>query len=376
MQYRKFGNTGAEISVLGFGCMRLPEIRKDDKSYIDEDLAMPMLMRAYELGINYFDSAPYYCNSNSESAMGRALKSVRDKIYLSTKIPMEKYEKKGDFRKQLENSLAKMETDYVDFYHFWGINKATADKINKNDIMSEVRECREQGLLRHISFSFHDAPESVKYIIDGVPGLESILCQYNLLDRSNEAMLEYAKEKGLGTAVMGPVGGGRLSPPTGLYEKLTGKKSSATYEVALRFVMGNPNISCALSGMETVEMLEKNVKIADIAGEITAEEWARLGEAMEEVAKFRDLYCTGCKYCMPCPAGIDIPKLFEFYTHVNVYGLGEGIKGSYKWYKKNPWGEGKTFAHCVDCGSCEKKCPQKLSIRKELERVCEVLENL
>jgi predicted aldo/keto reductase-like oxidoreductase len=97
---------------------------------------------------------------------------------------------------------------------------------------------------------------------------------------------------------------------------------------------------------------------------------------MEEVAKLRDLYCTGCKYCMPCPAGIDIPKLFEFYIHQHVYGLGEGIKGSYQWYKKNPWGEGKLFEHCTDCGACEGKCPQKLPVRKELKRVCEVLENL
>ncbi|MCL2634811.1 MAG: aldo/keto reductase [Oscillospiraceae bacterium] len=376
MQYRKFGNTGLDISALGFGCMRLPEIEKGGKHYIDEDLAFPMLMRAWELGVNYFDSAPYYCNKNSEYATGRALKSVRDKVYFSTKIPMEEYKEKGDLRRVLERSLEKMETDYIDFYHFWGINKNTADKIVKNDIMSEVRECQEQGLLRFMSFSFHDASENMKYIIDNVPGLASVLCQYNLLDRSNEDMIEYAHSKGVGTVIMGPVGGGRLSPPTDLYEKLAGKKSSATYEVAMRFVLGNPSVSCALAGMETMEMLEGNVKVANVAGEITADEWVQLGQAMEEVAKFRDLYCTGCKYCMPCPAGIDIPKLFEFYTHVNVYGLGEGIRGTYKWYKKNPWGEGKTFEHCTGCGVCETKCPQKLAVQKELERVCGVLENL
>jgi predicted aldo/keto reductase-like oxidoreductase len=376
MQYREFGKTGLKVSVLGFGCMRLPEIEKDGKHYIDEDKAFPMLMRGYELGINYFDTGCRYCHGNSESAMGRALKSVRDKIYFSTKIPMEDYKKKGDLRRMLEAALKELETDYVDFYHFWGINKGTADNILKNDIMSEVRECKEQGLLRHMSFSFHDAPESIKYIIDNIDGLASMLCQYNLLDRSNEEMIAYAHEKGLGTAVMGPVGGGRLSPPTDLYKKLTGKESNATYEVALRFVMGNPNVSIALSGMQTMEMLEKNVAVANIAEQITAEEATALGKAMDEVAKFRELYCTGCKYCMPCPAGIDIPKIFEFYTHVNVYGLGEGIRGPYQWYKKNPWGEGKTAADCTKCGACMTKCPQKLEIPKELERVCQVLENL
>jgi predicted aldo/keto reductase-like oxidoreductase len=375
MQYRKFGTTGIEISALGFGAMRLPEIQKGEAYYIDEDKAYPLLQKAQELGINYFDSAPYYCHKNSEQAMGRALKAVRAKVYLSTKLPFEEYKKKGDLRRVLERSLEKMETDYVDFYHFWGINKGTADTIMKEDIMAEVHALKEEGLLRFISFSFHDAPESIKYIVDNLD-FASLLCQYNLLDRSNENMIAYAFQKGIGTVVMGPVGGGRLSPPSDLYEKLTGKKSSSTYELALRFVLGNPSVSCALSGMETMEMLEKNVAVADNADEITADEWREISKAMEETAKLRDLYCTGCKYCMPCPANIDIPKLFEYYTHTNVYGLGEGIKGSYKFYKKNPWGEGKIFADCTDCGACETKCPQKLNIRKELERVCGVLEAL
>ena len=375
MQYRKFGNTGVDISVLGFGAMRLPEIQTGEEFAIDEEKAYPMLMRAYELGVNYFDSAPYYCHSNSEAAMGRALKSVRDKVYLSTKIPFGEYKNTGDVRRFLERSLKNMETDYVDFYHFWGINKDTADDIVKWDVMSEVNKLKEEGLIRHMSFSFHDAPEGMKHIIDHLP-LASVLCQYNILDRSNEKMIAYAKQKGLGTVVMGPVGGGRLSAPTDLYEKLTGKKSRATYELALRYVMGNPDVCCALSGMGNMDMLEKNVVVANIAGEISADEWVKLGEAMEEVGKFRDLYCTGCKYCMPCPAGIDIPQIFEFYTHVNVYGLAEGIRDKYKWYKKNPWGEGKTVADCTECGLCETKCPQKLLIRTELKRVCGVLEAL
>ncbi|MCL2078312.1 MAG: aldo/keto reductase [Oscillospiraceae bacterium] len=376
MQYRKFGNTGIEISVLGFGAMRLPEIQTGEEYSIDAGKAYPMLMRAYELGVNYFDTAPYYCHKNSEEATGKALKTIRDKVYISTKIPFGEYKKTGDLRRFLERSLKKLETDYVDFYHFWGINKGTADDIIKNNVMDEVRQCKDEGLIRHMSFSFHDEAANMKYIIDKVEGLASVLCQYNILDRSNEDMIAYARSKGLGTVAMGPVGGGRLSPPTDLYEKLTGKKSTATYELALRYVMGNPDICCALAGMENLDMLEKNVKVANIAGEITAEEWADLGDAMKEVAKLRDLYCTGCKYCMPCPEKIDIPQIFEFYIHTHVYGLGEGIRGKYKWYKKNPWGEGKTAADCSHCGLCETKCPQKLEIRKELKRVCEVLENL
>ncbi|MCL2051933.1 MAG: aldo/keto reductase [Lachnospiraceae bacterium] len=375
MQYRKFGNTGIDISILGFGAMRLPEIQKGDDFFIDEEKAFPLMQKAQELGVNYFDSAPYYCHKNSEAAMGKALKGLRDKVYLSTKLPFAEYKAKGDVRRILEGSLKRMETDYVDFYHFWGINKGTAETIIKDDIMAEVNELKEEGLLKFISFSFHDAPENIKFIVDNLD-FASILCQYNLLDRSHEEMIEYTYNKGLGTVIMGPVGGGRLSPPTDLYQKLTGKKSNATYELALRFVLGNPNVSCALSGMENMDMLEKNVAVANNAGEITETEWTELKAAMEEVAKLRDLYCTGCKYCMPCPASIDIPKLFEYYIHTNVFGLGDGIRGSYQFYKKSPWGEGKTFADCTDCGLCETKCPQKLSIRKELERVCAVLEAL
>ncbi|MDR2547698.1 MAG: aldo/keto reductase [Lachnospiraceae bacterium] len=377
MQYRKFGNTGIDISVLGFGVMRIPQIQKGEKHYIDEDKALPLLYRAYELGVNYFDSAPLYCNGNSEGAMGKALASVRDKVYLSTKLVFNEYEKKGDLRRALEKSLERIGTDYIDFYHFWGINKGTADAIIENDMMAEIAECKEQGLLRHMSFSFHDAAENMKYIIDNVE-LASVLCQYNLLDRSNEEMIAYARQQGLGTVIMGPVGGGRLSPPSELYEKLLGKKSTATYELALRYVLGNPNVDCALSGMETLEMLEKNVEVANNAGSISTDEWEQLGEAMQEVAKLRELYCTGCRYCLPCPAEIDIPRLFEIYTHAHVYGLGEGMRGPYKEYKLSSWsGEiGTTFADCTGCGTCETKCPQKIKIQSELERVCKVLEAL
>lgn len=376
MQYRKFGNTGIKISTLGFGAMRLPEKEINGQWFIDEDLALPLLMRAFELGVNYFDTAPYYLHKNSETTLGKALKSVRDKVYLSTKIPMENYKKKGDFRRCLEQSLTKMQTDYIDFYHFWGINKGTAEQINANDIMKEVLECKEQGLLRFMSFSFHDAPENIKFIIDNVPGLSSILCQYNLLDRSNEDMIDYARDKGLGTVIMGPVGGGRLSAPADLYKKLTGKESNATYELALRFVLGNQNVNCALSGMGSMQMLEQNVEIANKSSEITAEEWNQIAGAMEQLSKFNELYCTGCGYCQPCPSNINIPKIFQMYTYHNVYGLSEGAKGEWWWYKNNPENKGKTYDDCATCGQCEEKCPQKLKVISELEKVCTILDTL
>jgi predicted aldo/keto reductase-like oxidoreductase len=281
-----------------------------------------------------------------------------------------------DYRRTLEKSLKNMDTDHVDFYHFWGINKqAFDDKIMAMDLLKEAQKAKEEGLIKHISFSFHDDPSAIKHIIDGskergIP-MESMLVQYNLLDRSNEEMLAYAHENGLGTVAMGPVGGGRLSAPTDLYTKLTGKPSIATYELAFKFVLGNPNLNCALSGMQTLDMVKKNVAIASNRSAMSEEEWHQLGEAMEQLNKFNELYCTGCKYCQPCPAGINIPHIFSLYTYYNVYGLKEHALEGYKDYCAQP--EGKCSQHCLDCGVCEAKCPQHLKIREQLAMVDDIL---
>ena len=200
--------------------------------------------------------------------------------------------------------------------------------------------------------------------------MESMLCQYNLLDRSNEEMIKYVNEKGLGTVAMGPVGGGRLAAPTDLYAKLTGKPSIATYELAFKFCLGNPNLNCALSGMQNLEMVQKNIKVASDDTTFSEEEWTALGVAIEELKKFSELYCTGCKYCQPCPVEINIPHIFEMWTYYNVYGLKDHAMYMMREYLKKG---GKTFADCKQCGLCEKKCPQHLEIRKNLEKVCEIL---
>ena len=375
MNYRKFGNTGENISALGFGCMRFPEYQKDEKNFVDQDKVDEMIGRAYELGVNYFDTAPFYCNSNSEAALGHAVKSFRDKILLSTKCPIGDDTDAAKYRKMLEQSLTRMGTDHIDFYHFWAINKGSYDNvILKNGLLEAAAKAKEEGLIRHISFSFHDSAEVIRYIIDtseerGVK-MESMLCQYNLLDRANDEMIRYANEKGLGTVAMGPVGGGRLSAPTDLYAKLTGKPSIATYELAFKFCLGNPHLNCALSGMQNIDMVEKNAAVASDDMAFSEEEWEQLGAAMEQIKKFSELYCTGCKYCQPCPAEINIPRIFEIWTYYNVYGLKDHAKNMMKDYIRHG---GKTFADCKQCGLCEKKCPQHLAIRENLEKVCKIL---
>ena len=371
MNYRKFGNTGEQISALGFGCMRFPEYEKDGKMFVDTDKVDEMLAEAYAQGVNYFDTAPYYCNSNSEAALGHGVKEFRDKILLSTKFPLELAQKPGDYRRQLEKSLKNLGTDHIDFYHFWGINKDKFDNIlMAQDLLKEAAQLKEEGLIRHISFSFHDDPSVIKHIIDtaenyGVP-MESMLVQYNLLDRSNEEMLKYAQSKGLGTVAMGPVGGGRLAAPTELYSRLTGNSSIPTYELAFKFVLGNPDLNCALSGMQTLDMVKANTALASNNAGFSEEEWAKLGASMEQLKKFSDLYCTGCRYCQPCPAGIEIPNLFNMYTYYNVYGLKDHAQKMFNEYAEKG---GSLHEACLECGFCESKCPQHLSIHENLEKV-------
>ena len=375
MKYRKFGTTGFDISALGFGCMHFPEFEKDGKWYIDEEKTIPMLHRAVELGINYFDTAFYYCHQNSQYTVGKALKPFRDQVKISTKIPMGNVKEPADYRKILEESLRRMDTDYIDYYHMWGIDKKSFDEIiTPNNLMKEALKAKEEGLIKHISFSFHDEPENMRYIIDRGEVFESVLCQYNLLDRANEEAIDYAVSKGLGVVAMGPVAGGRLAAPTGLYEKLTGKKSTATYELALKFVLGNKNIACALSGMSTLEMVEQNAAAATAGDALSEEELSAIKTSMAELAKFSDLYCTGCNYCNVCPQKIAIPSVFNDYTLYNVYGLTEAAKRNYKEFLKEL--PDHTPDKCTDCGLCETKCPQKLQIRKELKRVDALLRSL
>lgn len=367
MQYRELGNTGIKISALGFGAMRLPQTNVGGKMVFDTEESIRMIHRSFELGVNYIDTAPYYCEKQSEEIVGKAIKGWRDKVYLSTKNPIE--DDSGDhYRERLENSLKQLDTDYIDFYHMWGIDLESYEKkINvKNGPLSAALKAKEEGLIKHLSFSFHDKAENMIKLID-TGYFETVLCQYNMLDRSNEAGIAYACEKGLGVMIMGPIGGGRLGAPSEIIKKLIpgGAKSSA--ELAMRFVVSNPNVTCALSGMSSMAMVEENVRVVSNEEQLTDAEILAINEAMEQNKKLSDLYCTGCNYCMPCPKEVNIPKIFEYMNYHRVYKLTEYAKAEYKSIGTNEWVKGNRADACVDCGICEQKCPQKIQIRKQLK---------
>jgi predicted aldo/keto reductase-like oxidoreductase len=368
MIYKTFGSTGVKVSALGFGAMRLPMKEVDGKKIIDDDLAVPLIQKAFDAGVNYVDTAPIYCEKLSEVTVGKALKGYRDKVFLSTKNPIEDAD--GDhWMVRLENSLKNLETDYIDFYHFWGIGLEGFKSWQglKFGPLEAAHKAKDQGLIKHISFSYHDAPENYKTIVDS-GHFESTLVQYNLLDRSNEENIAYAKSKGLGTVVMGPVGGGRLGAPSEKIQGLLKSKPASTAEMALRFVLANENVDIALSGMGDLKMLNENVEIASRTGHLSEDELRHIRTMMEENKNLEKLYCTGCDYCKPCPQGIDIPHLFEIMNRHRVYQLTEHAKSAYNEVINGwSWVKSADASKCIACGACEEKCPQKLPIIKQLQ---------
>ena len=367
MQYTEFGKTGIKVSRLGFGCMCFPFAEVDGKKVFNEEESIRMMHRAMELGVNYFDTAPGYCDTISEIIVGKALKGRRDQVYLSTKYPTE-VGTGDDYEKKLEISLKKLDTDYIDFYHFWGISLDTWEKKldTPDGPLARALKLRDQGVIRHISFSFHDKPENMMEIIRRGQGqLASVLCQYNLLDRANEDAIAFAHEQGLGVTIMGPVGGGRLGAPSQVIQDLLPGKVQSSAEMALRFVMNNPNVNIALSGMSSMEMVEENARVASDMSPLSAGENARVDAMLEENRRLAELYCTGCNYCMPCPKGLNIPEIFKMMNYHRVYGLTDYAKKTYA-----AIGSGnlkfQNAASCVGCGQCEKKCPQHLHIREQL----------
>lgn len=364
MQYHSFGSTGLRESALGFGAMRLPVRPENGQNVVDEDASIALIRRGFELGVNYVDTAYMYMGHKSEGVVGKALKGWRDRVTLSTKLPLWDVKTTADFRRFLEEQLQRLDTTHIDFYHFHGLN---LEKWNNTvlplHLLKEMERARSEGLIRFMSFSFHDQPAVMKTFID--TGLfASVLCQYNLLDRSNEEMIAYAHEKGLGTVIMGPVAGGRLGDAhEDIQKAIPGRRT--TPEIALRFVLANPNVDIALSGMSSLAQLEQNVLVASDPNPLSPEEVRQVKETADRLRELANLYCTGCEYCMPCPNEVNIAACFKSKIDLDVYHFQESAVKRYRAIG-DPWIKGKRADACVNCGLCEPKCPQKIPIRDQL----------
>ncbi len=369
MLYRKFGKTGIKVSLLGFGAMRLPTKEINGNIVVDEELSIKIIHRGFELGINYIDTAYGYCRGESEIIVGKAIKLwERDKVYISTKSPVWKIEKREDYRKFLEEQLKKLDTDYIDFYHFHSLTwQNFNEKVLGLNLIEEAMKAKGEGLIKHISFSSHDKPEYIKEIIDKSEIFETILLQYNLLDRTNEEIIEYAANKGLGIAVMGPVGGGRLFEFPYLMEVFK-ERYKTPVEIALKFVFSNKNVSIALSGMNSIKMVEENVGFASSTDFLKEDEIELINRIINERRKKGEIPCTGCEYCLPCPQNIPIPFIFKLFNEYILLGS-EIPKNKYKDIGSAEDDLRKKGDACLECGKCEEKCPQKINIRDLLKKI-------
>ena len=326
MLYRELGRTGLKVSQLGFGAMRLPMVGQGEEAKINRELSTPMIHRAIELGVTYFDTAIGYCNQDSQRALGEALKGKRETLVISTKNHYY-----GDSEKEwwtnLENSLERLQTSYIDIYNHHGIGWKSYTDCVKPRLSKWMQKAKDQKLIRHICSSFHDSAEAMRNIVD-TSYVEVMTVQYNMLDRGLEESIAYAHEKGVGVVVMGPVGGGRLGASSEVLATMI-PNINRVPELALRFVLANPNVSVALSGMSEMAHVEENAAIASDPVALRPDHQAAILAHLDRLKEMAGLYCTGCNYCKPCPNKVDIPGVFQRYNMGRVYGLWDHARQSY-----------------------------------------------
>jgi predicted aldo/keto reductase-like oxidoreductase len=383
MLYRKLGRTGVDVSILGFGCMRFPLIGTSDPmaimnadSVIDEVEAQRMIDRAFELGINYYDTAYGYHNGKSEPFVGKALKEVRDEVYIATKLPIWNIEKFDDCERIFNEQLTRLQTDYIDFYLMHGLNARSWKKINDMDIMNFVDDLVSDGKVKFVGFSFHDNVKVFKEIVDGY-NWSFCQIQYNYYDENYQAGregLEYAAAKGQGIIVMEPLRGGKLTnnlPPEvlSIFDSAEPKRTPA--EWALRWVWNHPEVSTTLSGMSTMDQLIENLRIANRAGmnSLTTGELGLIGQVKDKLRELLKIDCTACAYCMPCPNGVDIPANLSIYNDAFLFGDDRMSKMRYNQFMAPE----VRAENCAECGDCEEVCPQQIEVSKEMKKVHELL---
>lgn len=375
MNYRK-DKYGDELSILGFGCMRFP--MKAGK--IDMKEAEREIMHAVDCGINYFDTA--YIYPGSEAVLGEILEKndIRKKVFIATKLPHYLIKSPESLDKIFNEELMRLRTDYIDYYLMHMLtDKETWERLKGFGIEEWIEKKKQEGKIRRIGFSYHGNTDAFCELVDAYEW-DFCMIQYNYMDENTQAGrrgLRYANGKGLPVFIMEPLRGGRLAKnlperARKIFEDFEPERTPAQW--AFRWLWNQPEVSVVLSGMNSMEMLDDNLKTAsDVKiGELGHAEEKMFKAVVKALNSNVRIGCTGCGYCMPCPKNVDIPGAFSAYNRRFSDGWFHGMKdyAMCTALRKNS----TAASNCVGCGKCEQHCPQKIEIRKELENVRKKME--
>jgi len=375
MQYRKFGKLEWEVSALGFGAMRLP-VTDTDPANVNEPESIRMIRYAIDHGVNYLDTAYLYHSGQSERIVSRSLlDGYREKMKLATKLPARMVETAQDFDRFFNEQLERLQTK-IDFYLLHGLNSQSWPRVRDLGVLRWAEDKMSKGLFDYLGFSFHDNYEVFKEIVDAYDNWTLSQVQYNYVDVDNQAGrrgVEYAADKGLAVVVMEPIRGGRLSkePPeqvAKVWRSAPQKRSQA--EWALSWVWNQPEVSVALSGMSTMGQVVENVAIASHSrpGMLTVDELALIDRVREAYRGSSPIPCTACRYCMPCPNGVEIPRILEMYNDAVLYGDLRMGRSRYQGQVPGGLTEEQRANQCIECEKCMEACPQKIPITDWLKK--------
>ena len=369
MLYRKMNKTDRKLSILGFGCMRLPQTAD---FVIDEIKATAMVRYAIDRGVNYIDTAYVYHNGESEPFLGRALADgYRQKVNLATKMPVWDVRSRRDMDRILDEQLRRLNTDHIDFYLLHGLSRSSWNDMVALNVGEFLDGAIADGRIRYAGFSFHDNVQVFKEIVDEY-NWRFAQIQYNYMDEDYQAGtvgLDYAAEKGLGIVIMEPLRGGVLALETAETKKLwaSGGQFRSAAEWGLGWLWNRPGITVVLSGMNTMQQVKDNLSYAN-----DGKPSSLIANDLAVYEKIKTFYrsrikipCTNCRYCQPCMVGVGIPDCFSAYNDAFIYKDTAAAKFSYDTFTIS----GGDASQCQDCGVCESLCPQHILIRERLKEV-------
>jgi len=369
MNYRTMGKLGIQASAFGLGCMRFNGAASGD-SIIDEQKAVSLIRRAIDGGVTYIDTAYVYLDKTSEIVLGKALRDgYREKVTIATKVPPDLVNGRTDLERILNEELEKLQTDHIDFYLMHAMNRDKWEHMKSIGAPEFFDEMKKAGKIRYKCFSFHSSYEDFEYILND-SDWDMVQIQYNFMDINNQAGtrgLELAGSKGIPVVIMEGLLGGRLaSAPDNvqaLYDAFPVKRSPV--EWAFRWLCNHPEVSVVLSGCNEAEQIDENLRIFDTVapGIMSREELELMDNVREAYLSRTKIGCTGCRYCMPCPNGVDIPGLFAAWNNHSLYQTDPKTDWNMQMIRKNNAGAD----NCIGCGACEAACPQHLNIIEELQ---------